>query len=337
MEEVEIKRIREACENGHLEYLRKNKMHLLRKDEDGYYPIHHAIRAKQIKVVEFLFNKQKICKTSKGLSCLMLAIASENRELIVMFLDQVKIVDKRKRGVIYYLLNTNNPDLFKFVIRYIESSDLPNPNILIEYCIKEHKYKSLEAFIEYLNNIKCIYNIGFLDRISDIVMIIEKKIRKSVIKNYRVVDYGELYNNGNEDSVYENDGTIIQYHSQLGNIPDALSTKAAKYYKKFLYYGKISEFEIENEDVWKTIALEILNVTKSNKFIDYLMTIIAYKRYFDLDIFHVLLMNENLSTTAYKILIKKGINSMKFYNTFKPEDVLRILHLLNTKPICEDE
>lgn len=337
MEEVEIKRIREACEEGHLEFLRKNKMHLLRRDEDGYYPIHHAIRSKQIKVVEFLFNKQKVCKTSKGLSCLMLAIASENRELIVMFLDQVHIVDKRKRGVIYYLLNTDNPELFRFVIKYIDVNELPPANVLIEYCVKEYKYKALEALIAYLNTLHYKYDISFLDRVSDMVMIIEKKIRKSVIKNYRAVDFSSLYENGEEDTEYKKLGKTIRYHSNIGKIPNELSIKAAKYYKKFIYFGKISEFELEDETVWKDVALEIMEVTQSLTFIDYLMTIVAYKRCFDLDLFHVLIMNDKLNTVCYKILIKKGINSMKFYDKFMPEDVLRILHLLNTKKVCDDE
>ena len=47
---MEIKRIREACENGDLEYIKKYKKYLMRRDDDGLYPIHHAILTKQLNI-----------------------------------------------------------------------------------------------------------------------------------------------------------------------------------------------------------------------------------------------------------------------------------------------
>ena len=334
---MESKRINEACENGNIEFLKKCPKLIGRRDDEGYYLIHKAIMYKQKDVVDFLYSKQKSFRTSRGVTCLMLAIKSEMMDLIVMFLKQIDEVDKRKRSIWHYVVETNNPEIFRFFTKYSDALKDTEKygNNLIKYCIDEKCIKVLEELIKFYNGLGYKYDIDFLNAINEIVRESEKQIRKEVIKNYVINDYSEIYKDGKEDAVAIPNDTkdSVQYHSKLGKIPDGMSVKSTKMYRRYLYFGKLSELELEDLAVHKAEILEILEHTGSVNFIFYLMTIIAYKRYVDLDIFWKLIKNEELDVTSYRILIKKGINSIMQCEDVRYEVIEDILHVINTKSI----
>ncbi len=334
---MESKRINEACKDGNIEFLKKCPKLIGRRDDEGYYLIHKAIMFKQKDVVDFLYSKQKNFRTSRGVTCLMLAIKSEMMDLIVMFLKQIDEVDKRKRSIWHYVVETDNPKIFCFLTKYSDALKDTEKygNSLIKYCVDERCIKVLEEIVKFYNKMGFRYDIEFLNAINDIVRESEKQIRKEVIKNYVINDYGEIYKNGKEDAVVipKDSKDSIAYHSSIGNIPDGMSTKSTKLYKRYLYFGKLSELELTDLADYKTEVLEILDATKSVQFIFYLMTIIAYKRYIDLDIFGKLIRTADLNVTSYRILIKKGINSIMQNNAFRYELIEDILHVINTKSI----
>lgn len=335
---MEFERINEAYEQGNLEYFRKYKTKLFRRDNEGYYPIHRAIMAKQVGIVEILYNKQKSCRTYRGQTCLMLAICTGCMELIVMFLWQIDIHDKRKHTIWHYLIEQDDPKLMWFMSKHTDHlKDTMNENTYIDYCMKNESMHALEMLVQYYNMNNYPYSKAFLDTINEMVMDTEKQVRKNVIKNYQAIEHNALYNCGTEDCSILYNGHVLKYHTTIGSLPTDVTYKSAKIYKKFLYFGKVSELEFDDSDEYKNNVIEILRATHSRKFACYLMTILAYKKLIDMDIFSELIQSDLLDCVCYKILIKKGIMSMKQRQNYKNEDVLRIVHLVNELGITGSE